>query len=228
MAILGVVLSRMVAAAPDEGQTAIDLSAVMAKLSSADWHERHTAKDELIKAGLAGRTAPAALIREMLKTEDPEVRSLLKEAIRETAKETLFNVKKGFLGISLEDFAATTVDGVRYVPIRIVMTIEEFPARKAGVKDGSLILKVDDNVCDGKFNTADFVDYVSRKHPGELVTLALSVDGKTETMTITLGERPEDNMAASVECRKEEFFRRWFDREMGKALRERQTLNPEP
>jgi len=205
--------------AEEKGQ---DLSALVAQLGKPNWDERHAARDELIKDGLAGRYDVGALVREMLKSDDPEVRSLLKEAAREVAKETLFNVKKGFLGINLDDNPdPVTVDGKRYFPVRIVAALEDYPAKNAGVKDGSLILKIDETVCDGGFNTQGFVDYISRKHPGDTVTLTLWVDGRTELKAITLGERPEDGFAASIEYRKEEFFRRWFDREVVKAMRER-------
>ena len=196
------------------------LPGLAARLSAPGWNERQAAREELVKGGLEGRFGAPAMVGEYLKTADPEARALLMEAIGEVAKATLFKEKKGFLGIQLEDSREPVmIDGKRYMPIHIVSALDEQPAKKAGVKDDSLILRLDGNVCDGKFNTADFVEYVGQKHPGDIVTLELCSDGRIESRPITLGERPEDNMAPSIEYRKAEFFRRWFDREISKALR---------
>jgi serine protease Do len=60
------------------------------------------------------------------------------------------------------------------------------PADKAGIKEGDIITKIDDQVLDQN-NSLGLV--ISQKNPGDVVALTIIRDGKEMVINVTLGER---------------------------------------
>jgi Trypsin-like serine proteases, typically periplasmic, contain C-terminal PDZ domain len=60
------------------------------------------------------------------------------------------------------------------------------PADKAGIKEGDIITKIDDQVL-GQNNSLGLV--ISQKNPGDVVALTIIRDGKEMVINVTLGER---------------------------------------
>jgi S1-C subfamily serine protease len=61
------------------------------------------------------------------------------------------------------------------------------PAEKGGVKDGDIITKVGGTTLD---STHSLQTVVSKYKPGDKVTLTLNRNGKTQTLSVTLGSAP--------------------------------------
>ena len=74
--------------------------------------------------------------------------------------------------------------------VQIAQIVSGSAADKAGLKDGDLILKVDDT--DISSNTA-LASVISGYNAGDTATLTIQRDGKEQTVTVTFGEyTPEE------------------------------------
>jgi S1-C subfamily serine protease len=74
--------------------------------------------------------------------------------------------------------------------------IKDGPADKAGVKDGDIITAIDGQNLDATHP----LDLVLLTHkPGDKITLTVDRNGKTVTLTATLGERPAQTGALSIQ-----------------------------
>jgi len=63
------------------------------------------------------------------------------------------------------------------------------PAADAGLQDGDIIVKIDDRSIDGEHP----LDATLSQHaPGDKVSIEVLRDGKTLTLSLTLGTRPAD------------------------------------
>ena len=63
-------------------------------------------------------------------------------------------------------------------------------AAKAGIKQGDVIVEIDGT----KVDSVDDVASAVRKHaPGDQIDVVIVRDGKQQTVTVTLGERPQDS-----------------------------------
>ncbi len=63
-------------------------------------------------------------------------------------------------------------------------------AAKAGIKQGDVIVEIDGT----KVDSVDDVASTVRKHaPGDQIDVVIVRDGKQQTVTVTLGERPQDS-----------------------------------
>ena len=87
---------------------------------------------------------------------------------------------RGFLGVTV-----APADGGRGVIIKDVTA--DSPAARAGLKVGDRVVKVGDQ--DVKDAEA-FVKTVSARKPGDKLAMTVQRDGKEQTLTATLGERP--------------------------------------
>jgi S1-C subfamily serine protease len=88
---------------------------------------------------------------------------------------------RGFLGI------AVAPDGESDKGIAVQAVAPDSPAAKAGVKSGDVITKVNGKAVPG---VKEFLEGVAGKKPGDKLELQLLRDGKEQTVTATLAERP--------------------------------------
>lgn len=121
-------------------------------------------------------------------------KSIMKSLI-ETGK-----VARGYLGITgggevdrtmaralgLEDAHGVIVGGVQ----------NDGPAEKAGLKEGDVIQTLNGNKIENWFK---FRTSIATSEPGSEVTLGIIRDGKKKTVTVTLGEFPEQEMASTTQ-----------------------------
>jgi C-terminal processing protease CtpA/Prc len=164
------------------------------------------------------------LIRRLAVTDDPEIEIRIKDILREVVT-TRFYRKKGFLGISLsQDDTLLKVGEKVFLPINVMQVLPKTAALTNGVLTGDKIIQVDEHVCSTNFGVEEFVKYVSGKGAGAKITLTIWRAGKTETMEITLGERPPLPGEPSIESDMERFFREWLDEHLQSV---RKTITPE-
>ena len=99
-------------------------------------------------------------------------------------------VRRGYLGINIEDleydsaqaFGLDSTDGVLVVQVQ-----PGTPADKGGLSVGDIVVEADGRKVR---NTRELIDYVSAKGPGTEVDLLVIRNGKRQSLTIELAERP--------------------------------------
>ena len=102
------------------------------------------------------------------------------------------SVKRGFIGITMNPTGIND-DAREYIGLPdnngvIVLDVQEDePAARAGVKRGDVIRRVDGEAVK---DNQDLVSRIASRRPGDKVRLDLFRDGKTSTVTVTLGSRP--------------------------------------
>ncbi len=109
--------------------------------------------------------------------------------LRETGR-----VRRGFLGIGVNDvtprvaeaFGLDSEDGVLVTEVQ-----PGLPADKSGLRHGDIILKIDGDVVE---NTRDLIDYVSAQGPDTSVKMEILRDGDIMKKTVTLSERPSEDV----------------------------------
>ncbi len=100
--------------------------------------------------------------------------------------------KDGYLGVYMQELTDDVREGLDLKTRRGVLisgVAEGSPAQEAGIEDGDVIVKFN-----GKnVESADGLqDLVGDLEPGAKVKIQLERDGDSKTVTVTLGERPEN------------------------------------
>ncbi|MBQ7257919.1 MAG: trypsin-like peptidase domain-containing protein [Abditibacteriota bacterium] len=115
-------------------------------------------------------------------------------------------VKRAWLGIAMagynEDYRKALVDqGVPSLPekdgVMVAQVYEKSPAEKAGIKKGDIILSIDDvdlaKLKKDNESVMKISTLVSEKKVGDTITLKLLSGGQEKTVTVTLGQMPDEN-----------------------------------
>lgn len=98
-------------------------------------------------------------------------------------------VSRGWIGVTIQDVdenAAKALGLPDASGALIGSVMENEPAAKAGLKDGDVILAVDNKPIE---DSAALLRAIADKAPGSEAVLTVSRDGKTMNVTVTLGER---------------------------------------
>ena len=109
------------------------------------------------------------------------------------------SVTRGWLGVQIQPLDQGLAEKFELKELKgalVVGVMKGDPAEKAGVKQGDVIIEVD-GVKIG--NTKELLNTVAKLLPGNKVDIVVIRDGKEKTLTVTLGERPTDVMAAKEE-----------------------------
>jgi len=96
-------------------------------------------------------------------------------------------VRRGYLGVFIEPMDAVKAKGLKLDKPRGVFIpglADNSAAEKAGVREGDVVLAVDDKEVN---QPNELQAHVGTKNPGEKVTLKIWRDGKTKEITVTLG-----------------------------------------
>jgi putative serine protease PepD len=92
-------------------------------------------------------------------------------------------IPRPWLGVTTQPASPTTPDGAR-----VAETIEGGPAADAGVRRGDVIKRVDGEVVQ---DPEDVAEAIGDDQPGDKVDVVVERDGRTLTLTATLGTRPK-------------------------------------
>lgn len=98
-------------------------------------------------------------------------------------------VSRGWIGVVIQDVDENTTKalGLKEQTGALVGSVmENEPADKAGIKDGDVILAVDNKNVD---DSAALLRAIAGKAPGSSAVLTIWRNGKTQEVTVTLGER---------------------------------------
>ena len=114
-------------------------------------------------------------------------------------------VTRAWLGVYIESLSEGKAKalGLESLSGAIVNSAtEDSPAEEAGLKDGDVILKVDDIVIR---DASHLTHEISSSRPGDRRKLTMLRDGREKVITVKLGERPEEeSLAASDRDDKDE------------------------
>jgi serine protease Do len=108
------------------------------------------------------------------------------------------HVSRGRIGVAIQELTKEMAEsfGLSKPEGALVAKVEKgSPADKGGVAEGDVILKFD-----GKSVTqsADLSRYVGATHPGTQSTLQVWRDGKLKTLTVKVGEMPDEDANSGV------------------------------
>jgi membrane-associated protease RseP (regulator of RpoE activity) len=90
--------------------------------------------------------------------------------------------KSGYLGVSLREDTKSNEGGAL-----VKNVVDDSPAAKAGVKDGDVIVGFGGDIVRGP---AKVTEKLRASKPGDKVVLDVRRDGKTQKLTVELGDRP--------------------------------------
>ncbi|MDA0322206.1 MAG: hypothetical protein O2923_05755 [Verrucomicrobia bacterium] len=184
------------------------------QLGADAWDQREQASSNLLHKGETDRDLVITqLVGTYLVHQDPEVRYRARSLLRAMVDKYLFQQKKGFLGVSLQQITIPkTVDGQSVHPIAIRQVLPGHPAIAHGVKQNELIVKVDGRYThQEKFPLNAVISYIKTRGPGSEVTLRLmSEKGEVRDVKIPLGARPVDQNEPPIEEQQRRFFRDWL------------------
>lgn len=101
--------------------------------------------------------------------------------------------KKGYLGVFMQELDENVREGLD-IDVKNGVLIsgveEDSPADEAGLKDGDVIVAFNGKKVD---DPDDLRDLVQDTEPGEKVEIELVRDGKSKTLTLTVGEWPDES-----------------------------------
>ena len=101
-------------------------------------------------------------------------------------------VEYGYLGVSISDLTPDLRKVYKHKEGAVVLNVDDdTPAKKAGLKRGDLILKVNDQKIE---DASDLKNAIGSIAPGETVTLTYERNGKTKTVRVKLAEFPDNRM----------------------------------
>jgi serine protease Do len=103
-------------------------------------------------------------------------------------------VSRGYLGLGVRnlDYTQAQAWGLSNTEGALVQSVENGPAKDAGVEHGDVILSVDGRKVK---QTRDLINYVSNKGPNATVTLDVWRNGKSIQKQVKLRERPASGQA---------------------------------
>lgn len=111
-------------------------------------------------------------------------------------------VSRGWIGVTIQDVDENTAKalGMKDSSGALVGSVlENEPAQKAGIRDGDVILAVDNKNID---DSAALLRAIADKAPGSTAVLTVWRDGKTINVNVTLGERKASSMTPSANNQK--------------------------
>ncbi|MCX5801193.1 MAG: PDZ domain-containing protein [Candidatus Eisenbacteria bacterium] len=121
--------------------------------------------------------------------------------------EKVDSTPKGWLGVEIQDLTPELREVLELDEetegVLVAGVSEGGPAEKAGIGKGDVIMSLDAKVVDG---TPKLVAMVSKRKPGETVTVVLLRDGRKKTVKVTLGSEHLESLP-SVEHLKFELNR---------------------
>ncbi len=91
--------------------------------------------------------------------------------------------KGAYLGVQLREEVKSPEGGAR-----VVAVVPDSPADKAGIKEGDVIVGLGDAVIRGPMS---LTERLRDKHSGDKVAVAVVRDGRKETLSVQLGEKPK-------------------------------------
>lgn len=163
-------------------------------LGADEYSERKLAQENLISWGREDVRNRVSFFRRMQnETSDPEVQERCREIVKELVLAIVDEERNGFMGINLgrvvRNFGqkpqmprGVTVNGV----------IKKTAAEKFGLKEGDLILKIDELDLSGFDGPDKLIKYVGEMKNGTTIEVHLEREEEKLTIPLTLMTRPRE------------------------------------
>lgn len=143
---------------------------------------------------------------------DPEISSRLREILAEVVLLYFLPKMPGFLGASVAMGQATDPQGELQTAVLLQSIIALSPADQGGLRQGDLILVIDDLDIGKTPDLATYIRYVRSRRPGTTVKLTIRRGELILKLEIKLGEIPQEYLG-DPETRKlelQEQFEQWL------------------
>jgi serine protease Do len=105
------------------------------------------------------------------------------------------NVTRGWIGVQIQPVTADIADGLGLKSAQGALVVEPqsgSPAQKAGLKAGDVIVSINgETVTDAR----DLSRRIGAMAPGTSIRLGINRDGRSDTLSLTLGELPRERQA---------------------------------
>lgn len=108
---------------------------------------------------------------------------------------TTGEIQRGYLGVMLGDLTPDLAEAmdVKDDGVLVNTVLDNTPAKEAGLEDGDIIVRVDNQPAKDMQKTRL---YVSSKRPGSKLDLTVLRDGKETPIAVTIGRLPEEGQLA--------------------------------
>jgi serine protease Do len=101
--------------------------------------------------------------------------------------------QRGWLGVEIQDLTPELREvlnlGEETEGVLVAGVNEGGPAKKAGIEKGDVIIALDTR---GIGDTSELIGMVSKRKPGEVVSVVILRDGEKKSIKVTLGHRPKE------------------------------------
>lgn len=98
------------------------------------------------------------------------------------------HVTRGYLGVAIQQLTPSLAQYFHLTQGKGILVAEvskDSPAEKAGLKQGDVIMRIDDKPAE---NLTDFRNYIAMLAPGSKAQLVVMRNGKEEKLTVTIGK----------------------------------------
>ena len=134
-----------------------------------------------------------AMVWHMKDTEDEKKIKIIKKH-KMIDDPLLIDEKAGFLGVQIQDLSEQLSDYFKVKDgsgVLVSEVVDDSPAKKAGLKAGDIITKVDDNEIE---NAGDLTATIRDYEPESKVSVSVIRNGKNKKLEATLGEAEHNFM----------------------------------
>jgi len=143
---------------------------------------------------------------------DPEITIRLREILYDIFLHGGLRKAPGFLGLYPGVAQTADAKGNQVSAVQVTRLLPSSPADQGGLKDGDLILVIDDLDISQNPSTPVFVQHVRGRNAGEMAKLSIKRGDAFMELNIKLGELPADLQAdpETVEANLKQEFEEWL------------------
>jgi predicted metalloprotease with PDZ domain len=184
-------------------------------LSAAKFAVRKAAQQQLLALSA---DAPQLVADESVKAyaasaADPEVRMRLREILTVVVTERLLPKSPGYLGVNIDMAQTTGPKGEAVAAVLVTGVVGLSPADQGGLKQGDLLLAVDDFDIGKHPNLEAFIQHVRGRKPGEAMKVTLRRGAEFLNLEVKVGELPPAEYAGDpekVKADRQALFEQWL------------------
>jgi hypothetical protein len=166
--------------------------ALVGSLGSEEFKARAQAQRDLSKWAL-DHPEPAQewLLAELDAAKDPEIRLRLRDVLAEVVIAGHQKDGPGYVGINMDDVQVMVPgEADLRAGVKIVRTVKESPATRAGLLAGDVIVSLDQLRWNGDSATLAFAEAIKKYKPGATVELGILRNAELKKIPVTLAPRP--------------------------------------